>query len=183
MRYFFITTITLSRYVFDELMIVCLFACYYYYYLTQYAHARTQTRIICVCEGQRTDEVKWERSSPLSTPPSVYTSSACHPRLHTAKTSPPACHIVNDWGFFYATPSDGIYTGRPSRLSLATVHQFLSVRCSTPRDARTKRQHNTHCELYGGLMMPTSMHHYAAAALNPRTATLEHSSRGQLIAA
>ena len=22
-------------------MIVCLFACYYYYYLTQYAHART----------------------------------------------------------------------------------------------------------------------------------------------
>ena len=88
--------------------------------------------------------------------PNVYIPYACHPRLHTAKTSPPACHIVNDWGFLYATPSYGIYTGRPSRLSPATAHRFLSVRCSTPRDARTERQHNTHCELYGGLIMLTS---------------------------
>lgn len=41
-------------------------------------------------------------------------------------------------------------------LSLATVHQLLSVRCSTPRDYGRSDKNNTHCELYGGLIMLTS---------------------------
>ena len=40
--------------------------------------------------------------------------------------------IVNDWGFFHATPSYCIHTGRPSYLSLATAHQLLSVRMFSP---------------------------------------------------
>ena len=53
MRYFFITTITLSRYVFDD---TCLLV-----YSNKYKIricAGTQTHIIRVCEGRRTDEVK-----------------------------------------------------------------------------------------------------------------------------
>ena len=133
----------------------CLFVCLLLL-LIKYAYARTYVHIIRVCEGQRADEVCGNGHRLYRHRPNVYTSSACHPHLHTAKTSPPACHIVNDWGFLYATPSYGIYTGRPSRLSPATAHRFLSVRRSTPRDTRTKRQHNTHCELYGGLIMLTS---------------------------
>ena len=116
-------------------------------------------RIIRVCEGRRTKDGRSAQGDGYRLyrhRPEIYTPSACHPHLHTAETPPPACHVVNDWGFFYATPSDGIYTGRPSHLSLATGHQFLSVRCSTPRDARTKRQHNAHRETYGGLIMLTS---------------------------
>ena len=133
----------------------CLFVCLLLL-LIKYAYARTYVHIIRVCEGQRADEVCGNGHRLYRHRHGIYTPSACHPHLHTAKTSPPACHIVNDWGFLYATPSDDIYTGCPSRLSLATVHQFLSVRCSTLRDMRTKRQHNTHCELYGGLIMLTS---------------------------
>lgn len=33
---------------------------------------------------------------------------------------------------------------------------FCPSACSTPRDTRTKRQNNTHCGLYGGLIMLTS---------------------------
>ena len=119
-------------------------------YISYYVH------IIRVCEGQRADEVCGNGHRLYRHRPGIYTPSACHPHLHTAKTSPPACHIVNDWGFLYATSSYGIYTGCSSHLSLATAHRFLSVRRSTPRDTRTKRQHNTHCELYGGLIMLTS---------------------------
>ena len=122
-------------------------------YISYYVH------IIRVCEAT-TDEGRTECNGNghrlYRHRPNVYIPSACHPHLHTAETPPPACHIVNDWGFLYATPSDGIYTGRPSHLSLATVHQFLSVRRSTPRDMRTKRQHNTQREPYGGLIILTS---------------------------
>ena len=65
MRYFFITTITLSRYVFDDCLFVCLLLLLSYTIRTRTDNAR----IIRVCEGQRTDEVKGERSSSLSTPP------------------------------------------------------------------------------------------------------------------
>ena len=33
---------------------------------------------------------------------------------------------------------------------------FCPSACSAPRDTRTERQHNTHCELYGGLITLTS---------------------------
>lgn len=42
--------------------------------------------------------------------------------------------------FSYAMPSYGNYTGHSSNLSRATIHPLLSVRCSTLRDARTKRR-------------------------------------------
>ena len=35
-------------------MIVCLFACYYYYYLTQYAHARTMPVSYAYVKGRGT---------------------------------------------------------------------------------------------------------------------------------
>ena len=124
----------------------CTDICIYHTMYISYAYVR----------GQRADEVCGNGHRLYRHRPGIYTSSAHHPHLHTAKTSPLACHIVNDWGFLYATSSDDIYTGCPSHLSLATVHQFLSVRRSTPRDTRTERQHNTHCELYGGLIMLTS---------------------------
>ena len=97
-------------------------------------------RVIRVCEGQKTDKAQGQ-SSPLSTPPQ-------HIRLIRLSSTPThgeqprrwLAIVVNDWCFFYATPSDGIYTGCPSHLSLATVHQFLSVRCSTHRDTRTERR-------------------------------------------
>ena len=100
------------------------------------------------------------QSSPLSTPPRhirpIRPSSAPTQPTHGEKPRRRLAIVVDDWGFFYATPSYCIYTGCPSHLSLATAHQLLSVRCATPRDTRTKRQHNTHCELYGGLIMLTS---------------------------
>ena len=135
----------------NDCLIVCLLLL-----LIKYAHARTTPASYAYVKGQRTDEVQGNGHRPYRHRLNVYAPSACHPRLHTAETPPPACHIVNDWGFLYATPSDGIYTGCPSHLSPATAHRLLSVRRSTPRDARTKRQHNTHCELYGGLIMLTS---------------------------
>ena len=99
--------------------------------------------------------------------PSLYAPSACHPHLNTAKTPPPACNIVDDWGFFYATPSYCIYTGRPSHLSLATAHQLLSVRRSTPRDARTERQKQYPLRVIRWSDSAYITHHCAAAALIP----------------
>ena len=98
-----------------------------------------------------------ERSSPLSTPPR---------RIHFIRLSPTSTHGENLTASLPLLLMIGAFSTRPPAmafipgvrlvLSLATVHQLLSVRCSTPRDTRTKRQNNTHCELYGGLIMLTS---------------------------
>lgn len=70
-------------------------------------------------------------------------------------------------GFFCATPSDGIYTGRPSHLSLAAAHQLLSVRRSTPRDTRTKRQKQHPLQVIRWSDNAYITHYCAAAALIP----------------
>ena len=143
--------ITLSRYMFDDtcLLVVIIIILYNTH---MRGHSPYHTRMRGTKDGRSKGTVIAciETDLPYTLhPPIIHTCTRRKSRRRIAI-------VVNDWGFFYATSSDGIYTGCPSHLSLATVHQLLSVRCSTPRDARTKRQHNTQRELYGGLIMLTS---------------------------
>ena len=136
-----------------------------------YAYVKDNGRMKCRGNGHR---LYRHRSD-------IYTPSACHPRLHTAKTSPPACHIVDDWGFLYATPSDGIYTGCPSHLSLATTSFCPSA--VQPLEIRGRSDNTTPTASY--TVVSQCLHHALLRRRRsyPRTATLEHSSRGQLFAA
>ena len=105
-------------------------------------------------------------------PPVIRTCTRRKPRRRLAI-------VVNYQGFFYAAPSDGIYTGFPSHLSPATTG-------FCPDDVPP-------FELLVGSDKPTPMrvirwsdnayitHHCAAAGHNP--ATLEHSAHEQLAAA
>lgn len=128
--------------------------------------ARTDNaRSTCVHEGRRTDEAQ-EQSSRVSRP-------ICHIRpirpssapMHGEQPRRRLAIVVDEKGFFCAAPGDGIYTGCPSNLSLATtsfcpddVPPFeLIVGSDKPTPM---------CVIRWSDDIPTSCNHYAAAVLN-----------------
>ena len=133
-----------------------------------YAHAKDEGRT------KRRNSLRVYRDRP-----SIYAPSARHPHLHGEQPRRRLAIVVNYQGFFCAAPSDGIYTGRPSNLSLATtsfcpddVPPFeLLVGSDKPTPTRVIRWSDDTYVMY----------HYAAAGHNP--ATLEHSACQQLDAA